>query len=518
MKRKLIVAQNGKTVERQISYIPLRYIVSVLLILLEIVSVFAIMTLLSIYVPYFWVAEMITQVGCVISIVGRKDNPDYKLPWLLFVMALPVVGFMCYFMFYSRKLSRKQFKKLQKAQDIKVQKENSKELGSMFDPFARSQSILINRLSAANLYQNTDIRYFSLGEQYFLSLLNDLKDAKKFIFFEYFIIEQGLFWNSILEILKEKAALGVQVIVLYDDIGCMGTLPGNYDKKLAKYNVQCLPFSRLRGQANNEFNNRNHRKITVIDGKIGYTGGINLADEYINHVQRFGHWKDVGLRLEGGAVNELTRLFLVDYEMSVKNSVLSIENYLTSHTVKNDGFCMPFGDGPKPVFERQVAKTVILNMLGQAEKYVYITTPYLIIDNELMQAIENAALRGIDVRIITPYIPDKKLVFMMTRSSYERLIACGVKIYEYKPGFVHAKTYLSDDQYAIVGTINLDYRSLVHHFENGVWIYKHEVIKQIKSDFLQTQEKSIAIEQNQYAGKWFKKFVIATLKVFAPLL
>ncbi len=518
MKRKIIITQNGKSTERQINYIPLRYIISVLLILFEILSVLAVMTLLSIYIPYFWVAEIVTQAGCIISIVGRRDNPDYKLPWLLFVMAVPVVGFMCYLMFYSRKLSKRQLKKLQRTQNIKIKKDNTEELMSIFDSFARSQSILINRLSSANLYKNTDIQYFPLGEHYFLALLNDLKEAKEFIFFEYFIIEQGLFWNSILEVLKEKAASGVQAVVLYDDIGCMGTLPGNYHNMLRKYNIQCFPFSRLKGQANNEFNNRNHRKITVIDGKIGYTGGINIADEYINHIQKFGHWKDAGLRLEGEAVNELTRLFLADYEMSTKKSVLSIENYLKHPAVKSNGFCMPFGDGPKPVFERQVAKTVILNMLGHAEKYVYITTPYLIVDNALMEAIENAALRGIDVRIITPHIPDKKLVLMITRSSYERLIACGVKIYEYTPGFLHAKTYLSDDKYAIVGTINLDYRSLVHHFENGVWIYSHKVIEEIKSDFIKTQEQSSAVYQNQYAGKWFKKFAIATLKVFTPLL
>ncbi len=518
MKRKLIVTQNGKTVERQVSYIPLRYILAVLLILFEIVSVIAILVLLSIFVPYFWIAEIITQLGCIISIVGRKDNPDYKLPWLLFVMAVPIVGFMCYLMFYSRKLSRKQLRKLKKVQDLKISKNNSKELGAICEPIARSQATSIIKLSSANIYQNTDIQYFSTGESYFLSLLSDLKKAKEFIFLEYFIIEQGLFWNSILEILKQKAACGIKVIVLYDDIGCMGTLPGNYYKTLSKYKIESAPFSKLKGQANNEFNNRNHRKITVIDGKIGYTGGINIADEYINHIEKLGHWKDVGLRLKGEAVNELTRLFLVDYEMNVKDSLYSLEKFTTNFSTSNNGFCIPFGDGPKPVFERQVAKTTIMNMLAQAENYVYITTPYLIIDNDLTVAIENAAIRGVDVRIITPHIPDKKLVLMITRSSYERLIACGVKIYEYEQGFIHAKTYISDDKYAIVGTINLDYRSLVHHFENGVWIYKHSVIEDIKKDFIETLGKSIEIEQNQFVSGWFEKFILAILNVCTPLL
>ncbi len=518
MKKKITVIQNGKSIEREVNYIPFRYIVAILLILVEIASVMTIMALLSIHLPYFWLAELFTQVGCVISIIGRKDNPDYKVPWLFFVMAVPIVGFMCYLMFYSRTLSKQQQKKLKKVQTMRIQKDNEQVMKRMGDLFARSQSLLISRLSASNLYQNTAARYFSSGEAYFSALLEDLKQAKKFIFMEYFIIEQGLFWNSILEILKKKAENGVEVFILYDDIGCMTTLPGNYYKTLKKYGFFCVPFSILRGQANNEFNNRNHRKITVVDGKIGYTGGINIADEYINHVEKFGHWKDVGLRLEGEGVNELTRLFLTDYEMSVKKTPLSLGKYYSKHSVKNEGFCIPFGDGPKPVFERQVAKTVIMNMLDRAERYVYITTPYLIVDNEMIQAIENSALRGVDVRIITPHIPDKKIVLMLTRSYYERLISCGVKIYEYEPGFIHAKTYLCDDEYALIGTTNLDYRSLLHHFENCVWFYKHEVIGEIKKDFLLTQEKCIQIDQNQFVGGWFKQFIIATLKVFTPLL
>ncbi len=469
------------------------------------------------YVPYFWLLALITQIGCVISILGRKDNPDYKLPWLLLVMAIPIAGFMCYLMFYSRKLSDAQIKKLDRAFNIKIIKDDSEEIKSIKDPFARSQATLIKNLADAKVYQNTEIKYFDDGETYFLSMLDDVKSAQKFIFMEYFIIERGRFWNSILDVLKEKVKNGVEVCVLYDDIGCITTLPSNYFAKLRRMGISAAPYSILRGQANNEFNNRNHRKITVIDGKIGYTGGINIADEYINEVERFGHWKDAGIRLEGEAVNQLTRLFLCDYEMSVKKSALKEGDYFTNHTVENKGFCMPFGDGPKPIYDRQVAKTLILSMLGGAKKYVYITTPYLIVDNELVSAIENAALRGVDVRIITPHVPDKKLVMMISRSYYERLIGSGVKIYEYQPGFIHAKTYLSDDKFAIVGTINLDYRSLVHHFENGVWVYNHEVIKDIKEDFTNTLEKSMVISQNQFVGGWLKKFFIATLKVFTPL-
>ena len=286
---------------------------------------------------------------------------------------------------------------------------------------------------------------------------------------EYFIIEEGTFWNSILEILKKKAAVGVEVKVLYDDIGCMMTLPGDYYKTLKSYGIEARPFSRLRGNADSEFNNRSHRKIMVIDGKIGYTGGVNIADEYINEIVKFGHWKDTAIRLEGEAVWELTKLFLVDFGINVKK-LLAARNdwYPVQRNNSAQGYIIPFGDGPHPIYERRVGKSVIQNMLSSATRYAWITSPYLIIDNDLCTTFENTALRGVDVRIIVPHIPDKKLVFGMTRSFYHRLMAAGVKIYEYEPGFIHAKSYLVDDDYAMIGTINLDYRSLVHHFENGV--------------------------------------------------
>ena len=494
MKKKVVV-DPIKNTEREINYIPFRYIVAIFLVAIETLAVIAVMTFLTMYIPYFYFAVVLTQFGVAIAIINRNDNPDYKLPWLFFVMLIPIVGFMLYFMFYSRKLNKKQIKRLDRLTKQRIKKDDAGLLAkiSSQDEVIVSQAAILKKLSDSHVYANTDIQYFPLGEEMFVAMVEDLKKAEKFIFMEYFIIEGGLFWNTILEILKAKAASGVEVRVVYDDIGCMMTLPGNYYKKLAKFGIKSVPFSRLRGQANNEFNNRSHRKITVIDGKVGYTGGVNIADEYINRIERHGHWKDVGLRLQGEAVNELTRLFLIDYGLSDKKADDNFADYYGNEQYEQDGYCIPFGDGPKPIYERQVAKTAILNMLNQAKRYVYITTPYLIIDSELIQAIENTAMRGVDVRIITPHIPDKKLVFSMTRSHYNRLIQAGVKIYEYESGFVHAKTYLSDDETAIVGTINMDYRSLVHHFENGVWIYNHKVIEDIKRDFLDTQLKSIQI-------------------------
>lgn len=519
MKKKIIVNENNKQVEREVNYIPFRYIVAILLVVLETAAVIALMSLLTIYIPYFYIAVVVTQIGVAIAIINRNDNPDYKLPWLFFVLLIPIIGFMLYFMFYSRKLDKKQIKRLSALTRQHIEKDVTVYLTqiSAQDEIIASQAVMLEKLSDSHIYGNTDIKYFPLGEQMFVAMVEDLKKAEKFIFMEYFIIEGGLFWNTILEILKEKAANGVEVRVVYDDIGCMMTLPGNYYKRLQKYGIKAVPFARLRGQANNEFNNRSHRKITVVDGKIGYTGGVNIADEYINHIEKHGHWKDVGLRLRGEAVNELIRLFLIDYGLNDKKADDNFAEYYGFENVCQSGYCIPFGDGPKPIYSRQVAKAVILNMLNQATRYIYITTPYLIIDSELTQALENAAIRGIDVRMITPHIPDKKLVFMMTRSHYGELMKAGVKIYEYERGFVHAKTYFSDDKTAMVGTVNMDYRSLVHHFENGVWMYDHAVISDIKRDFLDTQSKSIEFEQSMLKENLWHRFIRAMVKVFSPL-
>lgn len=519
MKKKVIIKENNKEKTKEINYIPFRYISALFLVLLETLLVLAVVVLLSIYIPYFYIAVVITQIVVAIAIVNSNDNPDYKLPWLFFVLLIPLVGFMLYFMFYERKLNKKQVKRINKYINQYVDKNDDKELEQLKedDLLIYSQAIMLNKLSSSHIYSNVDITYYPLGEELFVAMIEELKKAKKFIFMEYFIIENGLFWDSILYVLKQKAKNGVDVRVVYDDIGCMMTLPGDYYKKLEKYNIKCVPFSKLRGQANNEFNNRSHRKITVIDGVVGFTGGVNLADEYINKVCKFGHWKDVGIKLVGEAVNELTRLFLIDYNLNAKNTDDDFSIYYTYENIKQKGFCIPFGDGPKPVYKIQVARKVILNMLSQAKEYAYITSPYLIVDNELLETIEDTAMRGVDVRIITPHIPDKKLVFSMTRSHYRCLLDVGVKIYEYESGFIHAKIYLADGKTAMIGTTNLDYRSLVHHFENDIWIYNHRVIADIENDFLSTQNKSIKIEKGMLKENLVQKMIRLLVKVFSPL-
>ncbi len=520
MKRKYQYRVNEQTVEREYNYIPVRYIIAILITLLEIAAVIGIVIALCYYVPYFYIAAYLTAIACIIKIISSDDNPDYKVPWLIFIIVLPVAGFMLYFMFYSRKLSKKHLMQIQelKKYDYAMPDNGLLDVMKQIDPMAAAQAKMLAEISESNVFTNTKQTYFPIGEAMHKSLLCDLKNAEKFIYMEYFIIEEGKFWNSILDILKEKAAVGVEVKVLYDDIGCMTTLPGNYSKKLKAFGIEATPFSRLRGSADGEFNNRSHRKITVIDGKIAYTGGINIADEYINAVVKHGHWKDTGIRLEGEAVWELTQLFLIDFGVNVRKMPDVRSDCYPVTDMCETGYVIPFGDGSYPLFKRRVGKSVIQNMLNSATKYVYMTSPYLIIDNDLCASIENAALRGVDVRIIVPNVPDKKIVFGMTKSFYPRLMEAGVKIYQYKPGFIHAKSYVADDKYAMIGTINLDYRSLVHHFENGVWMYKTSSIADIKQDIDETMAQSIAILPSMLKTSLPVRAFRAMVRIFAPMM
>ena len=518
MKHTYSYQAGNKTIKREITYIPIRYIFAALFSLLETLAIIGIVFALSYYVKYFYIAALLTSVGCILSIVASDDNPEYKIPWLLVVLLLPIVGFMLYFLFYSRKLKKKYIRRLEEMQRVTYEAPTKTTFDRLKNetPVAHNQARLLCRLADTNLFDTTQTTYYPTGADMHAAILEDLKRATSFIYLEFFIVEEGVFWDSILAILKEKAKAGVDVRVLYDDIGCMATLPGNYAKRLAKDGIHATPYSRLKGHADSEFNNRNHRKILVIDGTVGYTGGVNIADEYIGVVEKYGHWKDVGLRLEGEAVWELTQLFLVDWGMNRKKAEIPTYPCFPKQEGHQNGYVIPFGDGPKPLYDRNVGKTVIQELISCATQYVYITTPYLIIDNDLCTTLENAALRGVDVKLVVPHIPDKKLVFAMTRSFYPRLMKAGVNIYEYTPGFIHAKCYLVDDLYAMVGTINLDYRSLVHHFENGVWMYATSCIPHIKADIEETLALSTQVPYK--APSPFLRFFRSIGRFFAPLL
>lgn len=521
MKRKITYEVNGITYRRRVRYIPVRFSFAVILGLISTLLVIAIVIAMALFVPYFYIPLIVAHVAVVIQIIASENNPDFKVPWLVLILGLPVVGFMLYYMFAQRKLKRKLVNRLNALRGI-TYKHNDKECFEQLkkeNAVACTQAESICKIADTHAFAGTKQQYFALGEDMFKAMCDDLKRAEKFIFMEYFIIEQGVFWMTILEILKEKVSQGVEVRVVYDDIGCMRTLPGNYVKTLNKAGIKATVFSRLKGKANSEFNNRSHRKITIIDGRIGYTGGINLADEYINEIERFGHWKDGGIRLEGQAVAELTKLFLIDYYINVKKPDAPETDYFPDCGRSDEkGVVIPFGDGPRPIYERRVGKTVIQNILNGATDYAYITTPYLIIDNELCTAIENTALRGVTVKIIVPHKPDKKVIFAMTRSYYPRLLKAGVEIYEYKEGFMHLKSYLADDRFGMIGTINLDYRSLVHHFENGVWLYDCDCLADLKRDMEETLEKCVRIYPENLKHNLANRFFCSLIKIFAPLM
>lgn len=500
-----------------------KYGFSIIIMLLELFLVFAAFFYFNQLVSNWLSALVIVSlyIGTILAIVNRNMPPESKVTWLLFAV-VPVFGFLLYLMFGERRLSKKEIQQLEKMDSMKFREDNSYDLRVELKQENKSAFGIVKSLLSmdhnADVYDGTASQYFSLGEEMFEAMLDDLRSAKKFIFLEFYIIDPGLMWNRILEILVDKVQQGVEVKLLYDDIGCMATLSGDYTKRLRKMGIDAHKFNKVIPRMTVAYNNRDHRKILVVDGQVGYTGGINLADEYINHIVRFGHWKDGGVRLEGGAVKALTRLFLMNWYIN-RGEITDFDRYhFDSQRVEGKGLYIPYGSGPKPIYKEQVGKAVYQNIINQAIDYVYITTPYLIIDYDLTEDIKNAAMRGVDVRIVTPFIPDKKLIQIVTRGAYPDLLEAGVKIYEYTPGFIHSKNVISDDELAVVGTINFDYRSLVHHYENAVLMYQTESIADIKQDFEDLFDISKEISLETLQNSWYQRLLKEIMQLFAPLL
>ncbi|MGI5891886.1 MAG: cardiolipin synthase, partial [Bacillota bacterium] len=388
------------------------------------------------------------------------------------------------------------------------------------DKNAAQQANYISLCSAFPVYKKTQTTYFKSGQELFESLKQELNKAKHYIFMEYFILEEGLMWNSILEILAQKAKDGLDVRLIYDDAGCIKTLPYKYNEKLEEMGIKCRVFNPLKLYPSFVDNNRDHKKITVIDGHTGFCGGSNLADEYINKKEKYGHWKDADLMLKGDAVWSLTVMFLqgwnFDGNLNEDCQALRPQQY-HEEIYKDDGYVQPFGD--MPLDDEIVGEFAYINIINKAQDYVYINTPYLIIDNEMITALTLAAKNGVDVRIVTPYIGDRWYVQMVTRSYYQQLIDDGVKIYEYTPGFIHSKTFISDDNTAIIGAINMDYRSFYLHFESTVWMYKAQAIGQLKNDYLDTLKLCHEITMEDCLSvKWYVRLVRSFLKILAPLM
>lgn len=484
------------------------------------------------FAAFFWLNEwfpnwmsvtimVLLYISTILAIVNRNMPPESKVTWLL-IAVIPVFGFLLYLMFGERRLSKKEMVQLENMESMNFREDNSRELRLQLKEESKTVYGMVKSILSmdhtADLYNGTASTFFPLGDQMFPQLLEDLRSAKKFIFLEFYIIEEGLMWNSILDILLEKVKEGVEVKLLYDDIGCMATLKGNYTRRLRKLGIDAHKFNKVVPRLTVAYNNRDHRKILVIDGQIGYTGGVNLADEYINQRERFGHWKDSAVRLDGRAVKALTRLFLMNWYIN-QGEIEDFDKYhMENQAVDGEGFYIPFGSGPKPIYKSQVGKSVYQNIINQATDYVYITTPYLIIDYDLTEDIRNAALRGVDVRIVTPFIPDKKLIQIVTRGAYPDLMEAGVKIYEYTPGFIHSKQVLADDEVAVVGTINFDYRSLVHHYENAVWMYRSPELTKIRADFEEIFSVSQQIKLDTFRINWYQHLIKEIMQLFAPML
>ena len=499
-----------------------KYGFSIAIILIELFLIFGIILYMSQIAPIIWVTLVfLISVATVIAIVNRSMTPESKVTWLI-VTFVPVFGPLLYLMFGERRLSKKELKQLQELNSIAFHENNGRQLHLQLQETDKSAYGIINALlhmdSNAEVYDHTDSQFFANGEEMWQQMLEDLKRAEKFIFLEYYIVDEGLMWDSILEILEEKAAQGVEVKMLYDDIGCMATLPGDYTVHLRSKGIDAHKFNKVIPRMTVAYNNRDHRKILVIDGQISYTGGINLADEYINHIERFGHWKDSGIRIDGPATQAFTRLFLMNWYIN-RGEISDFDQYhLENQTRFGSGLCIPYGSGPKPIYKTKVGKIVYQNLINQAEDFVYITTPYLIIDYDLTEDIKNAAMRGVDVRIVTPHIPDKKLIQLVTRGAYPDLLSAGVRIFEYTPGFIHSKQMIVDDRFAAVGTINLDYRSLVHHYENAVLLYKTESIEDIRKDFEGIFEQSQEIFSDTINPTWYQMMIKEVTQLFAPML
>ena len=500
-----------------------RYFLAVLCILLEFAQLTAVFLFLK---SYFWPTNLLgwlLQLVVLLYIINRDEIPEFKLPWVIILLLFPVAGALLFLLFADNSASRKQRRRygaITEALRPYAAQTDALEALRARDGGAARQAQYLHAAANAPCYRGTAVTYYPLGEDFHPALLEALESAERFIFMEYFVIQEGRMWDPIHAILKQKAARGVAVYVMYDDLGCMNKLSGKYYELLRDEGIHAVPAGRLRPVFTRSHNNRDHRKLTVVDGRVGFTGGLNLSDRYMNAETVFGHWKDSAVRLEGPAVRTLTALFLTSWHTQTGEPVDCV-TYMEPVQAERDarGFTVPFGDGPPPLYPDRIGKNVYLGILYDARDYVYVTTPYLICDHELLSALRIAARRGVDVRIITPHIPDKKTVFLLTRSNYLPLVRDGVKIYEYTPGFIHAKSFVCDDSIATVGTVNLDYRSLYLHFECGVWMYNTPCIADIRRDYLETLEKCTPIPADYGRDMPLtKRLVRDFLRLFAPLM
>ncbi|MDD6211943.1 MAG: cardiolipin synthase [Clostridiales bacterium] len=491
------------------------------LILLQFVGLWLLFSRLENYIAYVYGIFLVVVLLLVVHIINKDSNPAFKIAWLVLIMGLPVVGTLFYFFVTGqvgvRLLQDRLRKNLVETRKYLRQEDSVLESLEREDPESLGLAVYMNNYGGYPIYRNSEVTYFPLGENKFEEMLRQLEEAKKFIFLEYFIVDEGEMWNAVLDILRRKVKEGVEVRFLYDGLCTLKLLPVSYPKQLLAYGIQCRVFSPLRPALSTVQNNRDHRKILVIDGHTAFTGGVNLADEYINRVDRFGHWKDTAIMVKGEAVTSFTMMFLQMWNLSSMSPEAYQRYIVPPEQLRRPvpGYVMPYGDSP--LDNELVGSMVYMDIINRAKKYVHICTPYLVLDNEMVTALRFAAKRGVEVQLILPHHPDKKYAYLLARVFYEELIPHGVQIYEYLPGFVHAKSFVSDDRCCTVGTINLDFRSLYLHFECGTYMTLGSVVADVERDFQETKKKCRRItEADCKAYPWWKRMLGYLLRVIAP--
>jgi len=496
-----------------------RTTVVVLLLVVQVILLFAGFYHLRDYTYYG--GSMLVGLIVALMVVNRKGNPAAKITWIMLIMLVPVFAVPFYLfveMELGHRLTRARLEDINRktAGLLPDRPEDMKALAAA-DPGAAGLASYLGRMGNHPVYRNSSVSYYPVGEDAFEAILEVLESAKDFIFMEYFIIEEGYMWGRVLRVLERKVKQGVEVRVLYDGTCALYKLPYQYPKKLEALGIRCRMYAPLRPLVSTHYNNRDHRKILVVDGRCAFTGGINLADEYINRKVLHGHWKDVAVQVTGEAVASFTLMFLQMWSVGELGEV-EYEKYLTASVpVEATGWVVPYGDSPFD--DERVGEMTYIDILNRAQRYVHIMTPYLIIDHEMVTALTFAAKRGVEVKLIMPSQPDKKTVFALSRSYYKELIEGGVRIYEYTPGFVHAKVFVSDDSTAVVGSINLDYRSLYLHFECAALMVHAPAVETVEKDFQETAGKcrEITLEDCR-KDKLSRRIIGWLLRPLAPLM
>ena len=499
-----------------------RFLIIVLLLIFQVLLMLGFYVWLVQYIPFYSGFLAIFTLLMIVYLFNSEMDSSAKLTWMFMIAFVPLPAAI--FLFFTktnaghRKIRQREKQIIAESKNMISQPENVIcELEG--DPLGTEDlAAYMSRSGCFPIFDKTQVTYFPIGEKKFAAMLEELKKAEKYIFMEYFIIEEGYMWGSILEILIEKAKQGVDVRVMYDGMCEIALLPSDYYKLLAAQGIKAKAFSPLIPVVSSHYNYRDHRKILVIDGKVAFNGGVNLADEYINHKEVYGHWKDTALMIKGAAAKSFALLFLQMWYIDEKNAeylpFLDDGGFVPENAT---GYVIPYGDCP--LDDDKVGEAVYMDILNRANDYVHIMTPYLILDGELETALKYAAQRGVDVKLILPGIPDKKLVYALAKTHYKALVSAGVKIFEYTPGFVHAKVFVSDDKKAVVGTINLDYRSLYHHFECATYLYKTDCISEIEKDFQNTLAKCRKVTEKSIREEKVSYKIMGNLaKFIAPLL